>query len=132
MGCGACSYYGCLEEEMNCGENGYLLHFAREYCLRYRLVSEPLANPEGAAWLMRVRRCLIEELDAAYPFKSCSQLEKVGFDSHPNCYVDTGFCELSVSDWLAVLATIKSSDFSFREMLVAGNLCLNRWLNPAK
>ena len=128
QGCGACRYYTCLEETMRCGPDGYLLRFANAYCLRYRLVSEPLASPDAAAWLTRVRRCLIKELDQALPVEDCDALERAGLESHPRCYISTGFCDLAAADWWLVLGTIKASDWSFREMLLAGHGCLAKWL----
>lgn len=127
-GCGACEYYTCREEEAQCGVDGYLLHFANRYCERYRLVSEPEASPEAQAWLRRVRRCLILALDEKDQSNNCESIEQNGFDSHPSCYVQTGFCDLSPADWLLVFNTIDHDDADFQQMLTTGNQCLAEWL----
>ena len=39
----------------------------------------------------------------------------LAFDSHPECYVDAGFCQLPLSDWFAVAATIDGRDWLSRD-----------------
>ena len=128
-GCGACAYYACREVDANCGPDGYLMRYAHHYCERFRLVTEPNVSPEGQLWLRQIRRCLIETLEVeAPPGSDCDMIATRGFGAHPSCYVETGFCELPVSDWMAVLNTIEHGDFSFRESLLTGQGCLEAWL----
>jgi len=127
-GCGACEYYRCREEQAQCGEGGYLLNFAERYCNRFRLLTEPNVSAEGRAWMRRVRRCLVTSLDAVERGNDCQSIEESGLGTHPSCYVDTGFCELPVSDWLSVINTIEPGDLDFEEMFVTGNACLAEWL----
>lgn len=126
-GCGACEYYACREAEAQCGEDGYLLGFAHKYCERYRLVTEQRISSAGQMWLRRVRRCLVEELEASEAV-TCEELERSGFESHPRCYTETGFCDLPVGDWVGVLNTIDPSDLRLREVFVTGHECLRQWL----
>lgn len=37
---------------------------------------------------------------------TCDELEKYAFSTHPYCYVDSGFCKLSVKDWEAVVQIV--------------------------
>ena len=127
-GCGACNYYTCREAEAQCGEDGYLLNYAHRYCNQFRLVTEPNVSRAGQMWLRKIRRCLITTLDRAEPSTDCQSISDEGFGSHPQCYVDTGFCDLPISDWAAVLATIDTLDFSFRESFITGNKCLRDYL----
>jgi hypothetical protein len=127
QGCGACDYYRCREETAQCGADGYLMRFAHRYCLRYRLVSEPEGSPEAQAWLKRIRRCLVEVIDRDVPGDDCDTMRQRGFDSHPECYVSTGFCDLSVSDWMLVLNTIDVDDVEFRQMMTTSHLCIKEW-----
>lgn len=128
QGCGACDYYPCREATAHCGEDGYLMRFANHYCERYRLVSEPHASPAARRFLERVRRCLVTTFDAEVPEGTdCATMRERGFSSHPGCYVESGFCELSVADWLLVLNTIDNGDADFEQMLTTSVLCLRDW-----
>lgn len=130
QGCGACEYYTCREATARCGPDGYLMRFAHHYCERYRLVSEPHASPAARRFLERVRRCLVTTFDAEVPEgTACETMRARGFASHPGCYVETGFCELSIADWLLVLNTIDHGDTDFEQMLTTGILCLREWLD---
>ncbi|TNF37141.1 MAG: hypothetical protein EP329_03925 [Deltaproteobacteria bacterium] len=129
QGCGACAYYACREATAGCGADGYLMRFAHHYCERYRLISEPEASPAARRFLERVRRCLVTRFDREVPEGTdCATMRDLGFASHPDCYVETGFCELSIADWLLVLNTIDDGDADFSQMLTTGVLCLREWL----
>jgi hypothetical protein len=122
-GCGACDYYLCREQEMGCGPNGYFVGFGYHYCNAFRLVTEAHVSPEAQAWLVRVRRCLIESMDSA-PFEGdCDAVRTQAYASHEACYVETGFCDLSVGDWLRVLNTVRLSDLDFQQMFVTAKAC---------
>jgi hypothetical protein len=126
-GCGACEYYRCREASAHCGSEGYLMNYAYRYCQRFRLVVEDQVSPEGQAWFRRVRRCLITALDAAEKGNDCAVLEEVGFGSHPECYLETGFCDLPLSDWALVFNSVDPSDLRFRELLTTGSGCWRNW-----
>lgn len=128
QGCGACDYYACREASAGCGTDGYLMRFAHHYCERYRLIAEPHASPAARAFLERVRRCLVVAFDRDVPEGTdCDAMRERGFASHPACYVETGFCDLPVADWLLVLNTIDRGDNDFTQMLATGVLCLRDW-----
>lgn len=128
QGCGACAYYACREADAQCGDDAYLIRFAEKYCLRFRMVSEPEASPEAKEFLRKIRRCLITTLDELVPENDdCEAFETTGFNSHPECYIEAGFCDLGVSDWLLVLNTIDTTDNNFRQMLITGIGCLGEW-----
>lgn len=127
-GCGACEYYDCIESQVECGDDGYLKYFAERYCERFRLVTETRASDQAKAWLGRVRRCLIIKLDAQLPLSSCDDIETAGFGSHSDCYLETGFCELSPKDWAAIINTIDPEDVDLQETLTTGHACLRAQL----
>ncbi len=52
----------------------------------------------------------------------------MGTDSHAQCYVETGFCDLSVADWMGVLYSIDLGDAPLRVVLKTGQACLAEWL----
>jgi hypothetical protein len=128
-GCGACEYYACREAEAQCGVDGYLLSYAYRYCNKFRLITEPKVSHEGQMWLRKIRRCLITTMDVGEPDIDCSSIDSEGYDSHTQCYIDTGFCALPLSDRAAVLATIDILDFSFRESFIIGHKCIEDWVN---
>ena len=127
--CGACQYYACREAEAQCGADGYLLGYGGLYCDRFATVTELKGSPAVAAWLEDVRACLVQSLDQlAPPGTSCDDLWDIGVDSHSDCYLQTGFCDLAVSDWLAVVNSIDPGDVDMMTALVTAQGCLGEWL----
>ncbi len=124
-GCGACDYYRCREQEDACGPDGYHLGFGYHYCNAFRLIAERHASPEAQGWLSRVRRCLIETLDRDETEGDCNQLKERAFDSHVECYVKTGFCDLPLSDWLLVVNTVKLRDIDLYQLFATSSECLS-------
>lgn len=128
--CSQCEYYRCREAQADtaCGPTGYYLDFAYDYCQRYQAVTAPLMSPAGQVFLHDIRRCLMTVMEAEIPLtSSCAAVKQAGFDSHPRCYIDAGFCQLPVADWVRVLATISPSDFSFRQILTTAISCLGEF-----
>ena len=129
--CRLCSYYDCRETYAQCGRDAYLLGYVGRYCRRFAQVTEPRVSPAANAWLRRVRRCLAEYLEANVAYDAaCEDIDREGTDSHAACYIETGFCALSVADWLAILHTIDVGDAPFRVMLATAQGCLGEWLGP--
>jgi len=62
------------------------------------------------------------------PSDSCDEIQTIAFDSHPDCYVDKGFCDLPISDIFSVVMTIDSEDYQLRQLLGVGVGCLSEWL----
>ena len=59
-----------------------------------------LFSPEGQDWINGTLLCLKQALvgDVENPFvtdPTCDDLEKTAFDSHVDCYIDNGFCDLA-------------------------------------
>ena len=118
-GCAACDYYRCREAQSSgqCGDEGYYLGFGYQYCLRYRQVTEPRMSEFGQQWSARTRRCLMEILDADIEdTPDCAALEDAGYESHLDCYADSGFCDLSLSDRKRLFHTVDSEDRDFELM----------------
>ena len=127
--CRLCAYYACRERVAHCGPDGYLVDYVGRYCRRFALVTEPRVSPAANAWLKRVRRCLAEWLETNVADDAdCGTIDREGTDSHGLCYVSTGFCALTVEDWLAILHTIDAGDAPFRVMLTTAQGCLGEWL----
>jgi hypothetical protein len=129
--CRLCNYYDCREQTAQCGRDAYLIDYVGRYCRRFAQVTEPRVGPEANAWLKRVRRCLADYLEAEVPYDAdCETIDRLGTDSHALCYLETGFCDLAVTDWMAIVHTIDVGDAPFRVMLATAQGCLGEWLGP--
>lgn len=127
-GCAECEYYRCREALQPCGSDGYLLGYAGKYCDRFARVTEPRVSPAANAWLKRVRRCLVEWVEANVPYDAtCEDLGRQGTDSHTVCYVETGFCELSPFDWFGIVHSVDPGDIPLRVFLTTAHGCLGEW-----
>ncbi len=127
--CHLCSFYDCRAATSACDGGGYLETFMARYCRRYALVTEPRVSPAAQAWLGRVRHCLAEGIDSAVPPDAdCDTTRRLAQDTHTQCYLETGFCELSLRDWLGVLETIDPGDAPLRTMLETAQGCLHTWI----
>ena len=127
-GCAACEYYRCREAKAQCGANGYLLGYVGKYCDRFSTVTEPRLSEAGAQWMADVRACLIEELDQQTDeSNTCDEIAAIGVASHSSCYLQSGFCDLSFTDWFAIIHTIDAFDIPFQQILATGHGCLQAW-----
>ena len=125
-GCGQCSYYSCLEESANCGEDGYLLNFVGKYCNRFTQVTYPRLSDFGKVWMSTVRECLIYNMEESYfAGESCSSIEERGIRDHIDCYVDSGICSLPLRDWFSVVSTISPVEFPFMQAVSVGISCID-------
>jgi hypothetical protein len=63
-------------------------------------------GPEGQAWLTRVGQCLQEKLSKRLydGTESRSKVIEIAIASHAECYLETGACDVPVSD-LSVIAS---------------------------
>ncbi len=102
-----CEYYSCIEEQRHCGQKGYLLGFGKKYCLKFE-EDEHYFSDAGKEWTMRVRECLIANLDLPSGV-SCKKFKKSQIKSHVPCYVKSGYCELSRKDRFALKKVIYKS-----------------------
>jgi hypothetical protein len=92
----SCGFYQCAEDVFRCGPAGYLLE-----------VGAPLCNPEAytnseseqtAQFTQNVRKCLQEQVIQFAPtIRSCSELKDKALNSHIPCFVENGFCDLTMA-----------------------------------
>ncbi len=98
---GSCAYYSCRESIQHCGSKGYFDQFAIPYCAKFSQLNEPDISHQGKEWILRVGQCLRDSL-ASFPMTkesdSCELTKNFAFQSHEDCYVSTGFCDLVFSD----------------------------------
>jgi hypothetical protein len=91
---------------MNCGNNGYLMAFGNRYCLDY-LEGESHFSWQGQKWLDSVRDCLQVELEEPTQNYSCGTIDSYALQTHYDCYSRTGYCQLPLTDKIAVGSTAK-------------------------
>ena len=106
------TFYQCAEQTLHCGPSGYLVGYGTKYAERFYRKTRPWMSPAGKQWIDDVLVCLQEELHAAIDAQtSCPDVRTIAFDTHPDCYVAAGFCELPFTDWLLVAATLDPWDW---------------------
>lgn len=91
-----CSFYQTLESQHQCGPKGYL-QAAFPLCQKY-LNAQPRMNDEIQAFFPQVRYCLQDEFYQLGSRLKCEKLDRIAIQTHIDCYLKTGFCELS---WLS-------------------------------
>ena len=123
--CSQCEYYLCRDNERSetCGAAGYYRGFGYEYCERFLEVTTPQLSPAGQRFAHDVRRCLMQALEDVPTDAACAAVTSTALGSHPDCYIEAGFCTLPLHDWVAIAATIQPGDASFKEMLETAKRC---------
>lgn len=87
-----CQFYSqCLEPKFHCGASGYPLGYGYRYCSKFLNYLDYFTE-SGQKWVKKVLVCLKKSLNK--PFDNCANLLNTAFDSHPECYVQSGLCEL--------------------------------------
>lgn len=100
-----CEYYSCVSDSKHCPDSSYPVSFGKRYCLRYEERMGRFSDA-GRIWIEEVRKCLIRDMETFESDLTCSQLRKRAFKGHVPCYVESGFCNLSVKDKARVVKTI--------------------------
>ena len=107
-----CTWYrDCLEVRYPCEgtEDSYAISYAERYCKLF-MENYNQFTTSGRQWVDGVRQCLqLALVPALRPWmtRSCAQLSREAFDSHPVCYLNPGsgiasICDLPCSDaWTA-------------------------------
>jgi hypothetical protein len=124
--------YECAERWVNgglgCGESGYLLGYGAHYARKFYEETRPRMSRRGKAWLDSVLVCLQHDLrDSIGVGSSCEEVRRTAFDQHPACYVESGFCTLSIPDLFQIPATINGRDLfsqdGLRQVLSIAPMC---------
>lgn len=123
------TFYQCAEHTLSCGPDGYLVGYGSRYAERFYRYTRPWMSSAGKKWIDATLVCLQEKLRERIDAQtSCEDVRTIAFDSHPECYVDSGFCQLPLSDWFAVAATIDGRDWlskdALRQVSTTAHACL--------
>eukprot|EP01112_Ceratiomyxa_fruticulosa_P018856 TRINITY_DN608_c0_g1_i1.p1 TRINITY_DN608_c0_g1~~TRINITY_DN608_c0_g1_i1.p1 ORF type:complete len:350 (+),score=43.75 TRINITY_DN608_c0_g1_i1:76-1050(+) len=92
-----CSWYSnCLESTLPCGYQGYAIGYGFKYCSRFRN-SVSSFNSFGQQWVNATLSCLQNALVPTYlntSLPSCDDIMNTAFNTHPTCYLESGFCQM--------------------------------------
>lgn len=58
---------------------------------------------------------------------TCRDIHQEALVSHAECYQDTGFCDLPLSDWLKILTTIDPTDIDLKTTILTSVKCLSNF-----
>ena len=93
-----CSFYSdCLEPTFECGPDGYPMGYGFKYCNRF-LEEKDRFSAEGQEWIDGTLVCLKQALVPTVNSPdgiTCDNVKKTAFDSHVDCYIENGFCDLA-------------------------------------
>jgi hypothetical protein len=109
--------YRCADQYQNrgdgCGTDGYALGYGAKYAERFMWETYDIVEPATQDFLIRNLICLQESfIFDTTPEMTCQELSSHAFDSHIHCYLESGVCELSITDLFKILGTIDEQDMS--------------------
>lgn len=115
----SCEYYLCREKANPCGPKGYFIGFGYRYCYASREKFADKMTENGKVWLVNVAQCLRDKTELAPIETACDRIKSTVVNSHSDCYLKTGFCDLPKSDRLKVIELV-SREVTDPEVLKQG------------
>jgi hypothetical protein len=106
-----CDYYLEKADALGCDASNYLVRYGYRYCRKFESRHEKFSS-RARPVLASLRTCLIEVMESSRP--TCATSAKIGYGSHADCYVASGFCELKRSDKIDILWRIRGEFFNPR------------------
>jgi hypothetical protein len=107
-----CEFYQVKLQELQCTEDNYLNRFAYKYCREYTLTNSDYSEA-GQVILQNIRSCLIENIRDAKNLK-CENTEDIGYSSHVDCYISSGYCDIQPDDKALMVLTASQQMFNFK------------------
>lgn len=92
----SCQYYQTLENSLQCGPDSYLIKSGYPLCEHYKRIS-PWMTDEIQKWFPKIRYCLQAALEERENEITCANLDQTALETHVDCYVQTGYCDLSLA-----------------------------------
>ena len=114
---GTCDFYLCQEQKNPCGLDSYNLSFGYKYCSgsKFKLLGQ-MRTDLGRQWVTSVFQCLQKAsalaTSKANGQQSCESIQATSYQSHPHCYVESGFCELKLGEKIKIFNLVKTDIFS--------------------
>ncbi|CZS93101.1 hypothetical protein WAI453_000836 [Rhynchosporium graminicola] len=126
----SCAFYaGCAEATLQCGAGGYPLAYGQKNCLAFQ-ADLTKYTPAGQDFIWNTMHCLqLALINIIKCDSTCDTAGNAAFDSHPKCYVDSGFCDLPVMDWYQVVKTVGTDLLGIkpiRQILQTGGTCASK------
>lgn len=125
---GSCDFYLCQEQSNQCGLDGYNLSYGYKYCSgsRFKLLDQ-MKTDLGKQWTLDVMSCLQKKnLEASKILSEsenkCSQISSTSYDAHPDCYIQSGFCNLNIIEKLRVINLVKKEILSIHSIKMGQDL----------
>ena len=114
-----CEAYSLKAEQLQCGEDNYLMRFGHHYC---KFISEnlDLFSRKGQRAIIQIRQCLIREMQSDETL-TCENSRTHAEHSHVGCYTENGFCKMSIIDKLSLgnLVYPELMDPGFRDTMLS-------------
>ncbi len=122
----SCEFYkSCLEEQTQCGTNGYAIGYGYKYCNKF--LSYDFTPNKGEIWVESTLLCLQKELSPIISNAqsyNCNEIKTYAFDSHPTCYLDpikkdpsVSVCWLPLKDLIQIFNVIDLADLVSKNAL---------------
>jgi len=123
----SCAFYSeCAEATLHCGGGGYPLRYGQKNCLAFQSDLDKY-SAAGQTFIWNTMHCLQLALrDAINCDSTCDQVNDAAFDSHPTCYVNSGFCDLPPEDWWQLIKTVNTDlvgTKSIKQIVQTGSAC---------
>lgn len=134
----SCNFYEKIGGQLNCELNSdYCIQYGFKYCSKFQDLKKSGIG-DLTKWVPKVTICLQRELsdpqvydENSSPVTSsvCEKVRFRAFHSHPECYVNSGFCELTASSKQAAFNVVAWADmlsnlnYSLAQALVVGEVC---------
>lgn len=115
----ACAFYQCKLDAAPTpsGRCSYFSDFGLPYCKKFFAV-----DFEDRVFGASVRQCLQEAIRDRLEGRSCDVVKDTAFRSHVECYVQGGYCELTLADKLKVMKTIELRDWTLGNGMTLANI----------
>lgn len=113
-------YYRCVDRGLaggeGCGPEGYPLGYGARYADRFVDEIHSALSVDGQRFLEATGACLQQRMAGWITAgSSCGEVWATAFEDHPGCYLESGFCALSLSDALIVSAAVEPEDLELPE-----------------
>lgn len=132
----SCAYYlSCSEAFLQCAPSDYPIAYGEKNCLKFQN-NLAIFSAAGQSFIWATMHCLQLALVATTTCDStCDSLNAAAFASHPQCYIQGGFCGLSITDKAKVVWTVGFDLFTqqtLQQVIQTGAGCGKQILDDAE